>query len=118
MKKSASKKSGRSPAPHVALLVDTAVVSGRKTLLGIAEFIREQGAWLTYHEPRDVEHAVPAWLRRWQGDGIIVRSQNRKILNAVLATGLPAVDVLGEARPLKLPLVHVDNRRIAEMAAE
>lgn len=117
------KRSARTPrrgshTPHVALIVDTAVASGRKTLSGIAEFLREHGAWLTYHEPRDVEHAVPAWLRRWKGDGIIVRSQNRKILNAVLATGLPAVDVLGEARPLKLPLVHVDNRRIAEMAAE
>lgn len=105
-------------APHVALIVDTAVASGRKTLAGIARFMREHGAWLTYHEPRDVEHAVPKWLGKWQGDGIIVRSHNRKILNAVLASGLPAVDVLGEAPHPDLPLIHVDNRRIAQMAAD
>jgi LacI family transcriptional regulator len=104
--------------PQVALIVDTVIVSGRGVLAGIAQYIREHGPWLTYHEPRDAEHAVPAWIRGWKGDGILVRSQNRKILSAVLATGLPAVDVLGEARPLKLPLVHVDNRRIAQLAAD
>lgn len=104
--------------PHVALIIDTALASGRGILSGIAEFIRDHGAWLTYHEPRDIEHAVPKWLQRWKGDGIIVRSQNRKILNAVLSTGLPTVDVLGEARHPDLPLVHVDNQRIADMAAD
>jgi LacI family transcriptional regulator len=107
-----------SRAQHVALIVDTAVASGRKTLAGIAEFIRDHGTWITYHEPRDVEHAVPKWLKHWEGDGIIVRSHNRRILNAVLASGLPAVDVLGEAPHPELPLVHVDNRRIAKIAAD
>ena len=104
--------------PHVALLVETSLASGRDILKGIARYVREHEPWSLYHEPRSLEESLPAWLRHWKGDGIIVRVQNWRIARMVEATGIPAVDVLGVAPRSRLPLVHVDDPQIAWMAAD
>lgn len=114
---SASSRLGRA-RPKVALIVETSLASGRDILRGIAQYIREHGPWSVYHEPRGLEEDVPRWLARWRGDGIIARVQTRRIAEAVLETGLPVVDVLGLAPEAGLPLVHVDDRAIAQLAAE
>ena len=103
---------------QVALIVETSLGSGRDILRGIAKYAREHGTWSIYHEQRSLEEAVPKWIARWQGDGIIARVQNRVISEAVLSTGLPAVDVLGLVQDTGLPLVHVDDAAIAHLAAE
>jgi len=104
--------------PHVALLVETSLSPGRDILSGIARYMREREPWALYHEPRSLAEGLPAWLQKWKGDGIIVRAQNREIADAVKATGLPVVDVLGVVPEVRLPLVHVANAQIASMAAE
>src|SRR3954454_24182962 len=81
--------------PHVALLVETSLAPGRDILRGIARYVREHGPWSTFLEPRSLEESMPAWLGRWRGHGIIVRVQNQQIADAVRATRLPVVDVLG-----------------------
>lgn len=103
--------------PHVCLIVETSLGSGREMLRGIAQYIREFGPWSIYHEPRSLSDAVPTWLKQWRGDGILVRLQNQRITEAVLATGLPAVDLLGAARHPRIPLVHVDDDALARLAA-
>ena len=104
-------------APHVALVVETSLASGRDILRGIARYSCEHGPWSLYHEPRSLEDSVPGWLRNWRGDGIIARLQNARIAKAVLAAGIPVVDVLGVHRRPELPLAHVDNAAIARLAA-
>lgn len=104
--------------PHVALLVETSLASGRDILAGITRYVREQGPWALYLEPRGLEAELPGWLEHWQGDGIIARIQTPSMAARILATGIPAVDVLGEVRDSGIPLVHVDDRGIALMAAE
>lgn len=110
----------RRPArrPRVALIVETSLASGRDILRGIARYVREHGPWSVYHEPRALEEDVPGWLAHWRGDGVIARIQNRSIADAVTQTGLPVVDVLGLVPEAAVPLVHVDDRAIAELAAE
>lgn len=103
---------------HVAIIVETSLASGREILLGIARYVREHAHWSTFHEPHGLEESVPPWLGRWQGDGIIARMQNQSIAQAVLATGIPAVDVLGVVDHGRLPLIHTDDARIAAIAAE
>jgi LacI family transcriptional regulator len=103
--------------PHVALLIETSLASGRDILRGVARYARENGHWSIYHEPRSLEQSVPRWLRNWDGDGIIARLQNARIADAVVATGIPAVDVLGVVRRPELPLTHVDNVAVARLAA-
>ncbi len=104
--------------PHVALIVETSLISGRQILRGIARYVRLHGPWALYHEPRSLEASVPRWLKSWEGDGIIVRLQTNQIAAAVAETGLPAVDVLGVVPRSTIPLVHVDDTAIGRMAAE
>lgn len=104
--------------PHVALIVETSLISGREILRGIAHYVRERGPWLVYHEPRALESAVPRWLESWEGDGIIARLQNARIAEAVARMGIPAVDVLGVTPHHGVPLVHVDDTAIGRLAAE
>jgi LacI family transcriptional regulator len=104
--------------PHIALLVETSLASGRDILRGIARYVREHTAWALYHEPHGLADSAPRWLRRWSGDGIIARIQNRSLAEEIAASGIPTVDVLGVVANLPFPLVHVDNAAIARMATE
>lgn len=108
----------RKSRPHVALLVETSLASGRDILRGIARYVREQGPWAIYHEPRGLEQNVPRWLKRWAGDGIIARIQNPSIAAAVASIGVPTVDVLGMVEDFGFPLVHVDDAAIGRLGAE
>ena len=101
----------------MALVIETSLASGRDILRGIARYAREHGPWSIYHEPRSLEESVPGWLRDWDGDGIIARVQDAQIAEAVAASDIPAVDVLGVVRRPELPLAHVDNAAIARLAA-
>jgi LacI family transcriptional regulator len=103
---------------HVALLVETSLGSGRDILRGIARYVREHEPWSIYHEPRGLSEPVPSWLRKWQGDGIIARIQTKQMAEFLASLKIPIVDVLGVVRVPTIPLVHVDNVAIAQMAAE
>ncbi len=104
--------------PHVALIIETSLGSGRDILRGVARYVREHEPWALYHEPHGLEASVPQWLRRWNGDGIIARIQTRRIAQQLAASGIPVVDVLGVVPELPFPLVLVDNVAVARMAAE
>jgi LacI family transcriptional regulator len=105
-------------SPRVALLVETSLSSGQDILMGIGQYIREHSPWSVYAQPHDLNQPPPKWFDNWSGDGIIARLQNRQIVRAVKNKGVPVVDVLGVRHSENIPLVHVDNRAIAEMAAE
>jgi len=104
--------------PHVALLVETSLASGRDILRGIARYVRERSFWSLYHEPRSLEDAVPRWFQQWKGDGIIARIQTPAMAKAIRQTGIPTVDVLGVVEGIEFPLVHVDDVAISHRAAE
>ena len=85
---------------------------------GIARYLGERGPWSIYHEPCGLGGAIPDWLRRWRGDGVIARVEGDRTLREVKKPGRPVVGVLGEAAAARIPLVHVDDVAIAELAAE
>lgn len=101
---------------RVALIVETSLAPGREILQGIARYARSRGTWSTFVEPRTLDDAAPDWLATWCGHGIIARVQSRRVADAVLAAGVPVVDVLGVVPGL--PLVHTDDERIGATAAE
>ncbi len=103
--------------PRVALLVETTLGSGRDMLKGIAKYISERGPWSIYHEPWSVGDERAEWLARWDGDGIIARLRHSDFVGAVKKSGHPVVDVLGEHGDPVIPLVHVDDGAIAELAS-
>jgi LacI family transcriptional regulator len=102
----------------VALIIETSLGSGRDILRGVARYVRKHEPWALYHEPHGLEDSVPQWLRRWNGDGIIARIQTRRIAQALAASRIPVVDVLGVVPGLPFPLVQPDNVAIAGMAAQ
>jgi LacI family transcriptional regulator len=102
--------------PRIALLIETSLGSGRDILRGVTHYIRDHSPWALYVEARGLEESIPSWLRQWRGDGIIARIQSHAMADAILASGIPTVDVLGVVPGLPLPLVHVDNDAIARMA--
>jgi LacI family transcriptional regulator, galactose operon repressor len=102
--------------PHVALLIETSREYARGLLRGVARYHQKHGPWSIFFEPHGLNDPPPRWLRNWRGDGILVRIDDRRMADAILATGIPAVDVRGAFPGLGLPFVGVDNRPVARLA--
>ena len=102
--------------PHVALLIETSREYGRGLLRGVTRYVHEHGPWSIYFKPQGLDAAPPAWLKNWQGDGILARIGSRKMANAILKTGLPTIDLRGSIADLNFPPFGPDNQAVARMA--
>jgi LacI family transcriptional regulator len=102
--------------PHVALIVETAKQYDRGLLRGIGRYIKGHGPWSVYLEERGPGDGVPDWLRRWKGDGIIARTRDVPMLEALLATGAPVVELRRQVAGRDLPSVHCDDDAISALA--
>ncbi|MBN2296610.1 MAG: DNA-binding transcriptional regulator [Pirellulales bacterium] len=103
---------------HVAVLVETSRSYGRGVLRGITRYNRERGRWSTYFRPHGLGDPVPAWLKNWQGDGILARIDNRRTAKDILASDVPVVNLRGTLSELDFPFVGTDNRLVAELGAD
>ena len=93
--------------PHVALIVETAKQYDRGLLRGIGRYIKGHGPWSVYLEERGPRDVIPSWLRVWKGDGIIARIKDVPMAEALLATGVPIVELrrqVDRVRPAGGPL--------------
>jgi LacI family transcriptional regulator len=104
--------------PHVALVVETAIVYGRRILHGITRYLRTHPAWSVFLEQHDLLAAPPRWLSRWRGDGIITRSAGRGLVNAIRRSGVAAVDLNDRGPPYGAPRINSDDSAIGRLAAE
>jgi LacI family transcriptional regulator len=104
-------------APKVALLIETSNAYARGVLRGIDAYLREHRAWSIYL----VEHArgdrPPAWLKHWDGHGVIARIENKAIAKALEPLNVPIVDVSAACLVPSVPYVETDDRAIAHLAA-
>ncbi len=103
---------------RVALLVETSNGYARNLLRGVIGYMREHHAWSIFLSEHGRGEAPPAWLGRWQGDGIIARIENQDIANAVQAARVPAVDVSSARLVPDLPWVETDDVAIARLACD
>jgi len=110
--------SSPTPLRRVAILVETTRSYTRDLLAGVARYVHERGPWSTFLELRAVESAVPPWLERWNGDGIIVRTHSPEMAAAVAAAGVPTVEVRTAAPLAGIPFVGMDNALIGQRVAE
>ena len=94
---------------HVALLIETSREYARGLLRGVARYLQEHTRWSVYFEPHGLDSPPPKWLSGWQGDGILVRINDRRMADAILKSGLPAVDLRGVIPNLGIPFMGVDN---------
>jgi LacI family transcriptional regulator len=104
--------------PQVVLLIESSRGYGRGLLRGIAEYIRAHGPWSVYLQRHDLYDAVPPWLRKWRGDGIIARIENEKTARAIRDLGVPAIDLRGRLLDPAMPSILTDDEAGAGMAAQ
>ena len=101
---------------RVAFLIETSRAYGRGLVRGAARYNRERARWSVYFQPHGLDDPPPAWLKDWQGDGILARIGSRRVADAVLQVGVPVVELRGVLLDLELPLIGVNNRAVARLA--
>ncbi|MBI1367356.1 MAG: helix-turn-helix domain-containing protein [Planctomycetes bacterium] len=104
--------------PQIALLVETSNAYARGLLHGIVRYIREHRPWSIHLPELGRGDRPPSWFEGWSGHGIIARIENRRIAQAVLRSGLPAVDVSAARLVPQLPWVETNDQKIARLAAD
>ena len=102
----------------VALVVETSNGYTRELLQGVRAWEREHEGWAIRLSEQGRGTAVPAWLREWEGDGVIARVENPPIAKALRATGLPVVDVSAALERTVFPRVATDSRAVTQIAVE
>ncbi len=81
----------RSAQPKVALLFEASNADVRGILRG--DYILTPGSWRLHLAFFGMNDHSPAWLASWNGQGIIVRGENRRMANAGARTRIPAIDM-------------------------
>ena len=95
--------------PQVALLIESSRAYGRGLLRGVASYLRTHRPWSIYVEPHGLEQPPPEWIRTWKGDGILARVTDARVLELLLASKLPTIDLRGAVADSGIPLVGLDS---------
>ena len=102
----------------VALLIETSGSYGRGLLQGIAKYNRTRGGWSTYFRPHGLADALPTWLSKWKGDGLLVRIETQKVANLIAKLNVPTVNLRSTLVGLPFPYVGPDNAALAKLAVQ
>ncbi len=105
------------PPRQVALLIETATITGRDTLQGIGRYIQTHAGWECYISP-GLSDRFPAGLGDWKGDGILATIHTDQLRAELLDRHLPVVDLDGLQSESPFPRVLADDKAIGAMAAE
>lgn len=103
--------------PHVALVIETSLIYGRRIVRGITSYIHSHQPWSIFFDQREDQSPAPAWLRTWRGDGVICRMTNVRLAEALARTKVPIVD-LNDYVGLGLPGIWSDHAAIGRLAAK
>lgn len=106
------------PFPKVALIIETSNAYARGLLRGVHSWVRENKPWSIYLAEQGRGEEPPAWLKTWQGDGIIARIENPAIANVISSLGIPTVDMSAARLLRQLSCFEIDEAGIGLMAAE
>ena len=101
--------------PHVALIVETSSIYGRRILQGINRFVRSHQRWTVFLEQRALTSQPPAWLDTWEGDGVISRATTSAMAKRFRCVGIPLVDLTDRESPTVLPHIQSDDLAIGRI---
>ena len=104
--------------PKVALLFEATNSYARSLLIGIGEYILSHGPWRVYYAELSTTDSPPPWLAKWDGQGVIIRGENRQVARAVDKLSLPVVDLTPSRLLPRAPWVKSDDAAIARLAAQ
>ncbi|MDO4582967.1 MAG: DNA-binding transcriptional regulator [Planctomycetia bacterium] len=97
---------------RVLVLMDTTRTYFREIIRGIARYHHEHGEWLLEYSPYGPEDFVPKDFRDYRADGMLVRINQPQLLEAVLRTGIPAIDLLRVFPHSAIPCIGPDEREV------
>lgn len=103
---------------RVALLIEATNAYARGLLHGVARYNHEHARWMVDYEPHGHRELLPKWLKNWKGDGILARIASRRMAKAVLALGVPVVELRRIIVMPRIPSIGPDNQAVAAMAFE
>ena len=99
----------------IAVQVETNRAHGRSMLEGIADYALAHTDWrLESVEPKSLTDS--ANLKRF--DGFIVRVMDNATAKALMKSGKPVIDTYGRMDSGSIPFIRLDDKAIAEIAAE
>jgi LacI family transcriptional regulator len=102
----------------VALLIEASRAYARGLVRGVAEYNRQHKGWSVFYTPRGLDDPPPAWLRAWEGDGILARINDRRMAQAVARKKLPVVELRRALGQRGVPSIGPDDAAVARLAAE
>jgi len=102
----------------IAVLIDSSRSYRRGLLRGVAAYARAHGPWSFYHHERDLGNELPRELLDWDGDGIIVRTEDPGLIRQIEQTNLPTVGEFGPQPHGAIPAVEADYQDTARLAAD
>jgi len=105
-----------SKIPRVAIWIETSRGYARGLIRGVADYVRQHGPWSIYFTPHGQFDPLPLWLRKWRGDGILARIENRRAARILVATRLPLIDLSCRLPDFRERIFGIDNRPVAQMA--
>ena len=108
----------RSSPRRVALLIEASRAYARGLVRGVALYQREHQPWAVTYTPRGLDDPPPAWLRDWEGDGILARINDRRMAEALARKGVPVIDLRRALRDLPCPSLGPDDAAVARRAFE
>lgn len=113
----------RAPVPraalkHVAVLIETSFTYGRELLRGVRQYTAEHEPWSLFIEIRDLSSTPPAWLRSWNGDGILTRTRTAGMAALLERLALPTVELRSLKGEIAFPYVCVQNKTVGQMCAQ
>jgi LacI family transcriptional regulator len=110
-------KTATNTEPHIALTVNKARMYGRGILQGVADYVELYGPWSIFLDAYATGALSRDWLRRWRGDGILAYAGDRQVIERLLRSGIPCVEIYGVVEDRRLPRVGCDDRAIGRLAA-
>ena len=103
---------------RIGLLIESSRAYGRNLLYGIAAYAKAHGPWTLYYQERAIDAPMPAAMRRWRPDGLLVRIVDARFGRQVLRLGVPTVGLLGLRFYRGVPEVIPDQAALTHLAAE
>lgn len=103
---------------RVALLIETSNAYACGLLRGIRDYVAARGDWSVEFDELSRGQGPPGWLKRWDGDGVLARTENPRIARVIEQLDQPVVDLSAGRHLPQIPATETDDDALAQLAVE
>jgi LacI family transcriptional regulator len=97
-------------------MIETSNGYARGLLAGVKDYIRLHGPWNVHLAEHSRGDRPPKWIADWDGDGVLARAENTRIVRALEKLRAPVVDVSSHIHLPTVPVVTTDDAEVARLA--